>query len=100
MRQGLTGVLRAKGFYWTDDNSKRMGFVSIAGKIMRADYLADWEITQVDRGRKTMDEVSEKILERWLPKYGDRRQEIVFIGIDLDKETIASKLKACFSDSH
>lgn len=35
------------------------------------------------------------IEDRWQRPYGDRRQEIVFIGQDLPREEILSRLDAC-----
>ena len=33
--------------------------------------------------------------QTWDPEYGDRRNELVFIGIDLDKEAITKQLDEC-----
>lgn len=98
MRTGLNGVIRAKGFYWTERVPEGVGLLSIAGKIMRADYISDWWHTRVQRGELKMDEVPENVRSSWLPEYGDRRQELVFIGIDLDREAIEHALKGCFVD--
>ncbi len=31
----------------------------------------------------------------WDPRWGDRRQEMVFIGIEIDKENLISRLNSC-----
>ncbi|MGF1448399.1 MAG: CobW family GTP-binding protein [Opitutales bacterium] len=96
LRTGLPGVIRAKGFYWTERMPTRVGLLSIAGKMLRADYLSEWWHTKIQRGESELNEVPELVRQSWLPVVGDRRQEIVFIGIDLDKAQIENVLKDCF----
>mgnify|MGYP005844540863 CR=1 FL=1 len=98
LRTGLPGVIRAKGFYWTDRSPDKVGLFSIAGKMMRADYLSEWWQTKLQRGEVTLEEMPEVVRESWLPVFGDRRQELVFIGIDLDRKRIEKALMECFSD--
>ncbi|WOO39900.1 GTP-binding protein [Rubellicoccus peritrichatus] len=98
LRNRLPGVLRAKGFYWTDANPERVGVLSIAGKMLRADYLSEWWHAKVQRGQATLEDMPELVRRSWLPVTGDRRQELVFIGIDLDRELITKELVACFAD--
>ena len=38
---------------------------------------------------------SESVRADFQGKHGDRRQELVFIGVDMDKETMIEKLDAC-----
>ncbi|MGF1484911.1 MAG: CobW family GTP-binding protein [Opitutales bacterium] len=97
LRTGLPGVIRAKGFYWTERVPTRVGLLSIAGKMLRADYLSEWWHTKIQRGESELAEVPELVKQSWLPGLGDRRQEIVFIGIDLNKERIENVLKDCFA---
>lgn len=96
LRTGLPGVLRAKGFYWTERVPGRVGLLSIAGKMLRADYLSEWWHAVIQRGEADLDEVPEIVRESWLPVFGDRRQELVFIGINLDKDGIENALKSAF----
>jgi G3E family GTPase len=95
LRSELPGVLRAKGFYWTTRMPKRIGLLSIAGKIMRSDYLGKWWAEMLAEGEATEAEIPEIIQGRWDPDLGDRRQELVFIGIDLDRSAITEALIAC-----
>lgn len=97
LKAGLPGVLRAKGFYWADGAPDQVGLLSIAGKIMRADYLCDWWFTQIERGEAKVEDIPELVRSSWIPEYGDRRQELIFIGIDLDREFIQNSLIACYA---
>ena len=96
LQTGLTGVLRAKGFYWTDRVPSYTCLLSLSGKMFSTDYLAEWWYTKVERGEVDLDEIPEIAKKSWLPVFGDRRQELVFIGIDLDRELIEKTLMDCF----
>jgi len=98
LRTGLPGVIRAKGFYWTDRVPDRIGFLSVAGKMLRAGYLSEWWHTKMQRGEVDMDKIPEFARESWLPDFGDRRQELVFIGMDLNQGQIEEALTNCFAN--
>ncbi len=95
VRSDLPGVLRAKGFYWTEEDNQRAGFISIASNILRLDYYGDWYITKIEKGVKQRDNLPESLQKIWDEEIGDRRQEIVFIGIDMDIDEMKSKLDSC-----
>lgn len=95
LRSELPGVVRAKGFYWTTRLPKKVGLLSIAGKILRADYIGDWWAEMLAAGEATEAEIPEIVRKGWHPELGDRRQELVFIGIDLDRAAITAQLQAC-----
>lgn len=95
LRSGLPGVVRAKGFYWTTRVPKKVGLLSIAGKILRADYIGDWWAEMLAAGEATEAQIPDIVRESWHPELGDRRQELVFIGIDTDRAAITRQLQAC-----
>ena len=95
LREGLPGVVRAKGFYWTTSMPERVGLLSIAGKILRNDYIGKWWADMIESGDATHDQMPDLVANGWDDKVGDRRQELVFIGIDLDRAAIVEALRAC-----
>lgn len=95
LRSELPGVVRAKGFYWTTGMPKRVGLLSIAGKIVRNDYIGEWWADMIAAGEANENDMPEMIQNTWDPVHGDRRQELVFIGIDLDRDAIIHSLRAC-----
>ena len=95
LTSGIPGLLRAKGFYWTREHPDEMGFVSIAGGVVRYDALNYWWAALIENGKARLDERPELIRAAWVEPHGDRRQELVFIGIGLDERAIRAALAAC-----
>lgn len=92
---GVPGLLRAKGFFWTGDQPDEMQFLSVAGGVVRYDTLNYWWAALVENGKARMEDRPEKIRALWAEPHGDRRQELVFIGVALDRAAIETALDAC-----
>ena len=92
LRSQIPGLLRAKGFAWTDREPDRIGFASLAQDTLRFDYLGEWIHTMVANRDMDRSQIPPPIRRIWDDSTGDRRQEIVFIGIDLDQKSIESRL--------
>ncbi|MDF3129688.1 GTP-binding protein [Kiritimatiellaeota bacterium B1221] len=98
LRSELPGVIRAKGFYWTDEKPGQSGILSLAGGVLRADYAGPWFMDLVKDGQVPLSEIPQYIEQIWEPPpIGDRRQEIVLIGVDLNKQDILNRLNACLT---
>ncbi len=94
LRSKIPGLLRAKGFVWTDREPDRAGYLSLAGDTLRFDHLGKWMHVLVKSGEMDRSRIPAEVWRKWEPETGDRRQEIVFIGIDLDREAIEHSLKS------
>jgi len=92
---GLPGVVRAKGFFWTRGRPDDIGFVSLAGGVVSVEPSGTWAAALRDQGILTMKEIPAGILALWREPYGDRRQEIVFIGREMDEVALRTALEAC-----
>ncbi len=92
LERGLPGVLRAKGFCWTREQPDEMGFVSIAGGVANLETLNPWWAAMIERGRARLDERPASVVAAWVEPWGDRRQEIVFIGPSLDEAALRAAL--------
>jgi G3E family GTPase len=94
LREGLPGVVRAKGFCWTSAQPDEMGFVSLAGGVLRRELLGPWWAAQIAAGRASLDALPASVRVHWAEPYGDRRQELVLIGRGLDEAALAAALEA------
>ena len=92
---GLPGVLRAKGFFWTARSPDEMGFVSLAGGVVRWETLSVWWAARIAAGRARMEDRPPGVVANWAEPHGDRRQEIVLIGVALDEPALTAALDAC-----
>ncbi|NTE89535.1 GTP-binding protein [Agrobacterium rubi] len=94
------GVVRAKGFFWLATRPDYVGEMSQAGALVRTQKMGRWW-TSVPREQWPRDPGFIDMMTPYLdPVWGDRRQEIVFIGADpMDEAKIRSELDACLIDS-
>ncbi|HEU5078148.1 MAG TPA: GTP-binding protein [Opitutaceae bacterium] len=90
-------LLRAKGFFWSDARPDEMGFLSVAGGTVRIDFLSYWWASLVENGKARRSEVPPQLDAIWEEPQGDRRQELVFIGINLDEPALRAELQACLA---
>jgi len=95
IKQPWPGVIRAKGHFWLATRPQWLGEISQAGSIVRTEALGFWWAA-VPAERWPNDPFWRKNLRKhWNEIYGDRRQEIVFIGVDMDEASIRARLDAC-----
>jgi G3E family GTPase len=95
---GLPGILRAKGFFWTTETPDEMGFVSLAGGVVRWETLSVWWAARIAAGRATWADRPASVVANWAEPQGDRRQEIVLIGVGLEEAALTAALDACLID--
>jgi G3E family GTPase len=89
------GILRAKGFFWLASRPEWVGDLHQAGAVVQTEAMGIWW-TNIPKERWPQDKEWHKHLKKnWHPVYADRRQELVFIGIDYDQAWIRRELDAC-----
>ena len=90
------GVVRAKGFFWLATRPHYVGELSQAGALVRTGKRGLWWAS-VPRHRWPDHPDWRAAMRPYLdPVWGDRRQEIVFIGCDpMDEADIRVRLDAC-----
>lgn len=100
--EGLPGVLRAKGFFWSTRSPDEMGFVSLAGGAVRWETLSVWWAARIGAGRARMEDRPPSVVAHWAEPFGDRRQEIVLIGVGLARreEELRAALDACLDRAY
>jgi len=94
-----SGILRAKGHFWLATRPEWVGELSQAGPLVRHQAMGLWWAA-IDRSQWPEDPHWRDLIEsRWHPQFGDRRQELVFIGIDFDEQAIRQRLESCLIDA-
>ena len=87
------GLIRAKGHFWLATRPRWVGELSLAGAICRLSGLGYWwAAVPKSRWPAGAEPVVGKV---WSPVWGDRRQELVFIGAGMDEAAIRAALDAC-----
>ena len=91
------GVIRAKGFFWLATRPDFVGELSQAGAFVRHHGLGKWWVVVPKEDWPEGDEFDHMVKQQWDEHYGDRRQEIVFIGMksDMQQENLSKRLDAC-----
>jgi G3E family GTPase len=94
LKGGFKGVVRSKGYLWIATRPKYCGVWSQAGSSLQIDRAGHW-FAAVSKDRWPQDpETREWIESNWDPTVGDCRQEIVFIGVEMDRSAIEAQLDA------
>lgn len=90
------GVVRTKGFFWLATRPHYVGDISQAGALVRTGKTGFWWAA-VPKDRWPDHPEWHAAMEPYLDNvWGDRRQEIVFIGCDpMDEAAIRAELDAC-----
>ncbi|WP_310238843.1 GTP-binding protein [Rhizobium rosettiformans] len=90
------GVIRAKGFFWLATRPHHVGELRQAGPLVRTTKMGLWWAS-VPKSRWPDDEGFINAMAPYMDQeWGDRRQEIVFIGADpMDRDEITAQLDDC-----
>jgi G3E family GTPase len=90
IQRNWTGVIRAKGFFWLATRPDHVGELGQAGALVRTEKHGLWWAS-ISRNR--WPHHPEWHLD---PVWGDRRQELVFIGVDaMNEADLRAQLDAC-----
>ena len=95
LSQDWNGVLRSKGFFWLASRLDKIGVWSQAGRVARLDFGGFWWAAVPRSHWPQVDSIRAEIDKRWNKEVGDCRQELVFIGIEMDELELYDSLQAC-----
>ena len=88
----LPGVIRAKGHFWIASRPDWVAEFSLAGAMSSVTPLGRWW-AGVPRDRwPTHPDALAEVRGKWQEPWGDRRQELVFIGIGLNPAALTERL--------
>jgi G3E family GTPase len=91
----LPGVIRAKGHFWVATRPSSVAEFSLAGALSSIKPLGSWWAAVPRERWPTSPEAIERIDRQWQAPFGDRRQELVFIGAAMNRAELTSALDAC-----
>ena len=90
----IPGVLRAKGYFWIATRPNWSAEFSLAGVLSSVEPMGSWW-SAVPKERWPDDaRIQRNIRNNWQEPWGDRRQEIVFIGSGIDCPALKARLDA------
>lgn len=93
--QSWHGVVRVKGYFWLATRPDWVGDLSIAGALARHQAAGRWWASVPHQNWPDDEAWKATLAEYWDDVYGDRRQELVFIGAGMDETAIRASLDSC-----
>ena len=95
--QEWPGVIRTKGFFWLSSRPDFVGEISQAGAFVRHKGIGRWWASIPKSEWPDLKAVEDAIGHYWTDNYGDRRQEIVFIGLknQMKQDDLWNRLDSC-----
>ena len=90
----LPGVIRAKGHFWVATRPEWLAEFSLAGSLSSVSPLGTWWASVPSERWPDNDALRAYLKQNWEEPWGDRRQELVFIGADIDWPALQARLDA------
>ncbi|MEM6594903.1 MAG: GTP-binding protein [Pseudomonadota bacterium] len=91
----MPGVIRAKGHFWIATRPEWVAEFSLAGVLSTVKPIGTWWANVPQERWPEHASAQAYIKEHWMEPWGDRRQELVFIGSGIDWAALKGKLDAC-----
>jgi len=93
-------VVRSKGFCWVEDQANLCYYWSHAGRCFAVTSIGQWwadtSPADLESAMRENPKVMKGMLQQeWQGDFGDRRQQLVFIGAGLDEAGIRNSLDEC-----
>ncbi|MDQ0195693.1 G3E family GTPase [Paenibacillus wynnii] len=88
-------VVRAKGLVWLATEGDLAASLSQAGPSIQFGPAGYWLATMPEDQQLEVLESEPDVKEKWDEQWGDRLNEIVFIGLRLDRSVIEARLDSC-----
>ncbi|MEW5420824.1 zinc metallochaperone GTPase ZigA [Amorphus sp. 3PC139-8] len=92
------GLIRAKGLFWLATRPEWVADFSLAGAIVRTEAMGFWWAAVPKERWPDHPDWRAMLKQHWVPVWGDRRQELVFIGNAMDEAAIRAALDDCLVD--
>ncbi|MEK4007941.1 GTP-binding protein [Paenibacillus sp. FSL H3-0333] len=88
-------VVRAKGLVWLAASGDLAATISQAGPSIQFGPAGYWLATLPEEQQQEVLAAEPDVLAKWDGQWGDRLNEIVFIGVQMNREDIEARLDRC-----
>lgn len=88
-------VVRAKGLAWIAARGDMAATLSQAGPSIQFGPAGYWLAAMPEDQQREVLESEPEVRARWDEQWGDRMTELVFIGVDMDRQDIERRLERC-----
>ena len=92
-------LIRAKGYIWFSDADADVQLFEQAGRNSSVMEVSYWIDALVEEQKKAFLEQNPDVKENWDEEFGDRENQIVFIGKGYNQEEIKKALESCLETS-
>ncbi|MCH2165812.1 MAG: GTP-binding protein [Marinovum sp.] len=100
LKGDLPGVIRAKGHFWISSRPGWVAEFSLAGALSSIQPLGTWWADVPKERWPDHEGARAYMAEHWQEPWGDRRQELVFIGAGMDWLALKATLDSCLVPEH
>lgn len=90
-------MIRAKGYIWFSDDDIHVQLFEQAGRNASITEVSNWVVSLPESDQKEVFENYPEILNDWDEVYGDRLNQVVFIGREYNQREIIRKLQDCLA---
>jgi len=90
-------MIRAKGYIWFSDDDIHVQLFEQAGRNASITEVSNWVASLPEEDQKEVFENYPEALNDWDETYGDRLNQVVFIGRGYDKSETIRKLQDCLA---
>ena len=90
-------IIRSKGYVWFADDPIHVQLVETAGRNASVTEFSNWVDAFDEKDKQDVFENYPEVLEEWDEEYGDRLNQLVFIGKDYEKQRIKEALAKCLA---
>ena len=91
-------LIRAKGYIWFSDADQDVQLFEQAGRNSSVMEVSYWVDALVEEQKNEILENNPEMKENWDAEFGDRENQIVFIGKGYNQEEIKSALEKCLDE--
>lgn len=95
MQEEWPGVQRSKGYFWVASQPKTCYMWSQAGANCLYERLGRWWMAIADHHWPKEEAALQELRKVWDLEFGDRRNELAFIGEEIDRVDLKLRLDAC-----